>query len=181
VATMLYTLWASMSNHGSVAVAELSPAERVEAGRLVQFGLARVTDGRLVQTPLANCIDRWTAMEKASGDLPEDSGERGKGEMDDEDEQFKAAMDAAETKPAMAIRLSKWDGEQFHDWEGWTIEEPWAERTRAEWFGIVSAHIPRYTPVGHYKFQLVAAAKVVAVGEFGWDGSTATPRTGVPS
>ena len=80
----------------------------------------------------------------------------------------------------MSINIRRWVPERmvFEDYQEWVMAEPWAERSQAEWFGIVTTHVPRDLPVGIYAFRLFAPSKIVAAGEFAWDGRVATRREG---
>lgn len=107
-------------------------------------------------------------------------------ERDYEEEAANAAhmraeqAEAEEGDPQMAIAVRKWsaDDDEFLDYQEWVIEEPYTPRTSAEWFGIVTTHVPRDLPVGTYQFALNLPATMVAAGEFAWDGHVATRREG---
>lgn len=80
----------------------------------------------------------------------------------------------------LMIAVRKWSAEddEFYDYQEWVIEEPYTPRTSAEWFGIVTTHVPRDLPVGMYQFALNLPSTMVAAGEFAWDGRVATRREG---
>lgn len=108
-------------------------------------------------------------------------------ERDHEEERANAADVKAENEAeqlgpddGMSIAIRKWNPDRmvFDDYEEWAVAEPWAERSQAEWFGIVTTHVPRDLPVGIYAFRLFGVNKLVAAGEFAWDGRVATRREG---
>lgn len=108
--------------------------------------------------------------------------------MDQEQQRDPAEVEAPgpweETEPRpderMSIEVRKWTTERslFEDYQQWVIEEPYAERSQPEWFGIVTTHVPRDLPVGIYAFRLFSPSTLIAAGEFAWDGRVATRREG---
>ncbi|MGH8878504.1 MAG: hypothetical protein ACRD0P_14360, partial [Stackebrandtia sp.] len=82
--------------------------------------------------------------------------------------------------PRMEIEIRVWSesSHEFSVHERFRITEQYVFRPQAEWFGIVTTHIPRELPVGTYAFTLNRPGMLVAAGEFAWDGRVATRREG---
>lgn len=80
----------------------------------------------------------------------------------------------------MRIELGWWDRERnlFLDHLKYEVAEPFAQRSQAEWSGIVATHLPEDLAVGIYAFRLFAADGLIAAGELNWDGRVATRREG---